>query len=614
MFKRFMGFLILATGIWACNKIKVQNPSPLTGAQVINAPASSIRLFNFSGQPLDVKVNNIPLTAFSSATNAQGNQIGLALFPTNVWPSGNDGSPVALPTSLENRQAAMPIIIEPRGQGVYLTGPGYLTSFAIDTTLVDDPTQPKDYYVLGNGTLQVIPRNSVAPANPQNCKIRIYNLGQARDTMNLQGSLTLTYADGTPVNAALSNVAPGTASSYVELPMGAYQFKLYVSNGSTPGSTPDYTRQLSELPAMPDLRNGLPGVQADLTTMVRGFLPGGTYSLVVTPTIFGYDLYGGGSPNFFLINAYRVITEQAAPTNVDWARVQGANAFGAQGISFTVDGMPMGNNISFGTAGDYTVVSKGLHRIEALDASGNSLGEQSLQFNPFDNITAWAYMQNDTPRISFTNVDWTSTLYEAPGGDVVNDGTDGSSNTYSFPYCQQYRFMNFSDVPYVTFTTEGNMINSGLSGNAQNPLQSDTLAYPQSFTNLQPGVPVTYNPFVIFPSSLGLYQLLLKDGGLPYFYLEGLNGNLGLASSNPFPLRAYASQPAQGTQGAQIPGQILSGVPSMPGSSTASGTQIYVNGLLPKTENGLYTIALIGSSTASDPSTQLKMIVIKHNK
>jgi len=610
MYKGFFGLLSVVLLAQGCAKAKQDIPSTLTGTQVINAPASSIRLFNFTGQSLDVKVNTIPLTAFSTDANAQGNQIGLALFPANVWTSATNGSPVILPTSLENKQSSMQVIIEPRIAGFSLNGLGQTSSFYIDTTLVDDPLNPRDYYVLFGGRLQVIPRNSVSPANPQNFKIRIYNLSGPKDTMGLTGNLTLTYADGTPVSTALTSVPAGSASSYIELPYGPYQFKLYAAK---PGGAPDYTKQLTELPSYPLVSNGIPEPQSDLTTMVRGYQPGGTYSILVTPNLFGWDFSGGGFATYFNINSYRVLTEQAAPTNTDWARIQGVNALSAQGVSFLVDGLAMGTNVPYGQAGDYTIVSQGTHVVTAQDAGGKVLSRQSFELYAFDNITAWAYMRNDTPGLVFSNTDLTSTLYESSASNIVDDGTSGSVNTYEIPYGLQFRFLNLSNVPYVTFTQEGNLLNPGLSGNANNELQNDTLAYPQAYINLQPGIPVTYNPFVVYPANLEISNAVaITTGGNPYPYVEGLYGNQGAAVSSPVPLRAYASEPATGSYGAQVPGAILPTVTVLTAANFASGALIYPNGV-PGTENGFYTVALIGNTTVSGQG-QAQMIVVKHNK
>lgn len=603
MHKRIIGFLIIILAGTGCAKTKPALPSTLTGPQVLNAPASSIRLFNFSGQALDVKVNNVPLTAFSASSNAEGNQIGLALFPQNVWPAIYSGAPVTLPTSLENNKSAMSLVIEPRD----LAGVEGLGIFYIDTTVVDNPLAPVDYYVLASGQLKAVPRNSVAPANPQNFKVRIYNLCATRDTMGLTGNVTMTYADGTPVNTALSGIAPGTASPYVEMPYGSYQFKLYVAQ---PGGTPDYTKQLTELPSYPDLTRGIPAPQYDLTTLVRQMQPGGTYSLVVTQNIFGYDLTGGGSATYYLINAYRVITEQAAPVNTDWARIQGVNAVSTSGVSFTVDGAPMGSGVPYGQTGGYTIVSQGTHEIEAVDATGKVLSRQSYQLSAADNITAWAYTRNDTPRLAFTNTDMTGTLYESVGYGIVDDGTDGSVNTLQLPYNMQFRFLNLSDVPYLTFTTEGTLLNPYILGNETNGNQNDTLAYPEAYINLRQGLADSINPFVLYPGMLTESSLTTGSvSGFPPYLVTGSNGNLGKAQNTPLPLRAYASEPATANGEAQIPGAILAAVPTLTTNDFTAGSLIYPMGT-PQAENGYYTVALIGSNASGNAH----MIVIKHNK
>ncbi len=99
------------------------------------------------------------------------------------------------------------------------------------------------------------------PAQAEYFKIRILNSQQENDPLGLTGAVTLTYADGSPVHAKLSNIAPGATSEYVELPYGAYQFKLFATNGMSI----DVTKQFSELPVQPDYQ-----VQQTTSTTTAG--------------------------------------------------------------------------------------------------------------------------------------------------------------------------------------------------------------------------------------------------------------------------------------------------------------------------------------------------------
>ena len=607
MRKRSFYYLFFLVVLAACAKVKPQPVSPLTGSQVLNSPGSSIRLFNFYNADLDVKVNNIELTAFSGDPKAAGNQLGLSIFPANVWPNNDNGSPVTLPATLLDKNQQMHLIIRPRNLTQF-TGLGEPSVFNIDTVLTNNPLQPNDYYTMADGTLKTISRNSVSPSNPPDFKFRILNLQRAGDTLGLSGPVVLTYADGTRVKQ-LDTVTPGAISPYIELPYGSYQFKLFIAKAD---GTPDLTKQLAELPVYPDMTNFPQNpVQTGLTTRVRGYSPGGTYSIVVTPNILGYDLNGGGNPDFFLINSYRVITEQAAPLNTSWARMQGVNALSASGISLMVDGQTMGNQLGFGQSSDYTILPQGTHMVQAQDASGKVLASKSIMLYPFDNITAWAYNLNGQPAIVFSNMDMTSTLYEAAASGIIDDGTNGSSNTLHFIYALEMRFLNLSDVPYVTFTDDGNLINPYLSGNEANTnLQSDTVAYPQAYINLAPGQPVAYNPFVIFSGGPSPFTITLRG----QTYIPSRGGRMGHPASNPVPVRAYQSQIANGSYAAEVPGSLLQGVPPLTAQYFASGTKIYPNGI-PEADNGFFTVALIGSAAITPGSPgAARMIAVKHNK
>lgn len=608
-FRRFVGggllVVLLPVVFGACRKTKIDNPYPLTGDQVAGSTPSSVRLFNFYNAILDVKANNVPLTTFSSAS-VQGNQIGLSLFPSGAWNSGDNGSPVTMPASLFDRNGQLHLIIQSRGIQGYQGLPS-IPVLHIDTIVSNDLLHPKDYYIMGDGNLKIIDRNIVAPSQSDHFKLRIMNFGQRKDTLNLNGAVILTYADGTPVNPALSWVDTNTISPYVELPYGSYQLKLYIA--ISPG-VPDYTRQLAELPVYPVFTNGGNTPQQDLVTRVRGYKPGGTYTMMVNPNVIGYNFSTNGeSPTFFLINSYRVLTEQAAPQNISWARLQAVNAWQDQPVSFRVDGATMTSGLGLGQSGDYSTVSQGSHHVEAVDGSGNTIAAGDILLYPYDNITAWVFIKDGKPAMVFTNTDLTTTLYENLNPNTVDDGTDGTKYTWQFNYALQTRFLNLSDVPYLTYTTDGVLLNPKVSGNSLNQGQVDTLAYPQAFINLQPGAPALTNPFVVYPSNEGGW-LITYNGST---YMEGGGSNrVGLALRDPLPLRVFQSSPADGVYEAQVPGSLLGSVAPLLEKDFASGTLIYPDGKL-RAENGYYTVALVGSVLGgSGPSGRL--IVVRHNK
>src|ERR1700759_1916051 len=81
----------------SCAKTKLDTLLQPSGSEVVTN--SSIRLFNFYNLNLDVTVNNIPLTNYSSTAGA-GTQAGLSLFPTGAWLTTDDGNPFFVPNSL----------------------------------------------------------------------------------------------------------------------------------------------------------------------------------------------------------------------------------------------------------------------------------------------------------------------------------------------------------------------------------------------------------------------------------------------------------------------------------------------------------------------------------
>ncbi|OQP50294.1 hypothetical protein A4H97_00140 [Niastella yeongjuensis] len=600
--------LLLPAVFVGCAKDKIENGYQLSGVQVAGSPGSSVRLFNFANAQLDVKVNNIPLTNFSSNSGVTGTQIGLSLFPSGAWKAAEDGAPVTLPVSLFDKDGKVHIIIRNRSLSGF-QGLGYLPYLNIDTVFNNDPFHPKDVYVMASGYLKVIDRDATAPAQPDHFKLRIINLGQPKDSdaLKLGGYVVLTYADGTPVNAALNYVKDSTISPYVEIPYGSYQFKLYAA--LSPG-VPDYTKQLAELPVYPVMvQTGPAPAQQDLVTRVRGFKPGGTYSIVVTPNIIGYNFATNGEvPTFYIINSYRILTEQSAPRNISWARMQAVNAYQDQAITFRVDGNTLAKDLALGASGDFNTVVQGAHHIEAIDKSGNTIASSDIVLYPYDFITAWVYAKEGKPAILFSNTDFTSTLYATITGSV-DDGTDGSKNTWSHPYAIQTRYLNLSDVPNVTFTKDGALFSPYISGGGINPGQNDTLAYPQAFINLQPGVAINNNPFVVFPTATPPSGWTITLNGSTY-QEGGGNNKLGLAASNPLPIRAFQSTPATGVYEGLIPGSLLESVAPLKEEDFASGTLIYPDGKR-RAENGFYTVAIIGSASGTPAR---KLIVVKHNK
>src|SRR6202012_5493580 len=330
---------------------------------------------------------NIPLTSYGQAIT-QGTQAGLSLFPSGSWLSTDNGNPFFVPNSLVAKDRLVHILISTPPLTLNSTYSGTSFSLAsIDTTVVDDPLNPKDYYALATGHLLVIPRSTAAPTQPQNFKIRVINLGAPTDPSNLVGPVKLTYSDGSTVDTALLSVAPGVTSSYVELPYGAYMFRLSV-NG-------DPTKELAELPVLSNFNSCVyptPETQEGIFPRVRTFKPGATYSIVITQNIGIFQQCNYATPPVpWPYNAYRIVTEQSPALNTTYARVDAFNALPAVPVSVTVDGQPLGGQLPYAGHSDYGIYVQGPHQVQVMNAEGAVLATKSLTLSPFDNYTVWVY-------------------------------------------------------------------------------------------------------------------------------------------------------------------------------------------------------------------------------
>ena len=591
MNKRILLPLLVSLALQACLKAKVENV--LQPNTVLNTTSSSIRLFNFSASNLDIAINNNPLTSFVNNVSTGGTQLGLTLFPNGYWPSADNGSPFNVPQVLLDKNGNAHVHIQYRLSYSESSNPP-----AIDTTLQDDPLNPKDYYVMDNDAhLVILNRDNTPPAQPQDIKIRIINMGQTGDPLNLSGPVVLTYADGTMVDPVTGNVGTGVMGAYAEIPYGSYEFKLFMSKGGIP----DFTRQLAELPLYPnyDPCGSIP-VQEDMLPQLRTFKPGGVYSVVITPNFFRYyACHDQTTAKFATLNAYRVVTEQDPGTNVTFARMQGINAMGASPVSFQVDGQPLASSLAFGKASDYSIFVQGTHQVIVLDGSGKTLVQKPITLYPYDNYALWAYNHPDgTPDILFSSVDMTGVVYSSvyinANGNIsyYDDGTSGLGRLDTVPYAWETRFINLSpDVPYATFTDDSVLLTSLNQGN-------DSIAYTASSINMATGVLPADNPYTLVT--------LFGYNNAPSAYPPRLVSK----GITPGELRAYSSTPTQ------IPGSLLTNVaPVQSSQGFVANPALYSPGYLLPAELGSYTVALIGKISASpgDPEAA-RLIVIKHNK
>ncbi len=419
---------------------------PVTGLPANN---SSIRLFNLFGFPMDVTVNNIPLTAYSqSGTTGVGQ--GVALFPGGVW---NDGTSFTIPYTLINKDGTAKISILPR---VYNKSGASPLPAPADTVLADDPLHPTDYYLLSDGHLHPIARSAAVPSQPFDFKIRVINLSSITDTNNLAGPMTLTYADGSLVDPKLTNVQQGSISDYVELPYAAIEFKLFANQ--------NFTQQLSRLPVEPNFQPGSGGGgvfdQEARFSPTQTFKPGGVYAVVISQNIIQYfDRFG--TVYYVPANSYRIITENSPAVNITYARIQAVNVYPSAGkIDVQVDGRSLGTRGSFGENTDYSIFVQGNHQVQAFDQNGNLLVQQNMLLFPYDNITAWVYENDSVPALCFS----------------ANDMNSVHIN-------MQFNFLNLcSGLPFLTFAAD----NYGPLG-----------------ANLLLGEPVTENPYLAYDLTPG---------------------------------------------------------------------------------------------------------------
>jgi hypothetical protein len=621
----FLSVLSLGYMLWTgCAKNKLNNTLPTQA--VLTSSNSSIILYNFYGLPVDVTVNNLPLTSYagnsSQTQGIQANQLGVALFPNGYWA---DGAAFAIPATLLDKQGNAHIRITPRGSFNTSAAGGYQAA-TVDTILQNTPLTPKDYYVQYTGRLAVIPHNAAAPSQPQNFKIRVINLAPVPDTFGFMGPVTVTYANGAPVDPALSNVPadtlPGYISSYIELPLGAYEFKLFW-NG-------DPARQLVELPLIPNFNGSGTGQppQEAILPLVRAFKAGATYSIVITPNtqfVPTYPISSMAPPTAIRTNSYRIVTEQAPAANTTYACMDAVSALDLPGISITVDGQPLGSNLAFGGYATHKVYVWGNHQVQVLDQDQQVIAAKSINMYANDYLTAWAYLDpGGKPDIVFSSTDMSGALYlTSPNGSAVNntgstyvpvtdDGTNGSIRIQNSTYLWQSRFLNLSeDVPFITFgsdlvTTPGNNEQDVLFTNLYPFGGGDSNNFATATINLGQGVTNAYDPFLQFQViSTSFFQNADGSTSAPVggFFPRGANN-----------IRVYQSEPGPP---ALVPGTVLGGVGPLPFHSFIANPAMYTSpSLAPQAEPGFYTVALIGRAFGNDasPEDQGRLIYVKHNQ
>lgn len=496
---------------------------------------------------MDIMVNGKKLSNWGAGPTTVGGPENPP-YPTPYFPTtGKLGSTYFIPAEF----------IDAKGKAlVELGGSGA----AVTTEIEDSYTNPLDYYYnvqdyTVSGVLTPVPRPVVKPSQPKNILIRVVNL--ASDAVAGSGTdetLSLGYANGEPVSAATSGIAKGHWSEYTEIPYGTYEFRMLID-----GTAKQYPLVSSlNIYGADDFRiaNTL-----FYYTQRRVFQPGGVYTIAVSLKM-GKDPFGVPHP----VNMFTVIADLNPSVNLSYARVQVANAFPDEAFNVLVDENPL-PSIRFGEAGDYSILTTGVHTIKWVNGSGTVEKEQKISVKGGDNFTVACYPGPDKHMA-------TTILQNNMSGIINNasneDGSDGTTAVFDPATIMamniQTRFMNLCpELPYVSFTAKNGAT-----------LASGTTAYPSAAVNLKYGTA---------PDAVAL----------PYPYIN-LNNTV---------IEAYASGPGF------IPGNRLEGVLPLSATNFIHLPAEFYAGGLPVGEAGVYTVALVGHY---DNENQPRLIVIKHNK
>lgn len=571
---KLLSFLSLAL-LFFCQSCKKEKVDTVLDNRVLteNRASSMARIINVAGYN-QVVANGDSLTNFIVRNPVGPDSYkfpGTSYFPTD----GRLGKIWNIPQDLFNAQSTAKLDFMTR---VYQNT--LVNDLKLDVK--NDHTNPTDYYLMPTtfmeGQPEVVPikRGVSVSSKPDHFKIRIVNLsGQIKNKGNnssgaledMTGSVSLAYADGTLVDAQTNNISSvQKTSEYIELPYGTYQFKILMQDGRQMAAmgSEAYEFTLIDPPTSTiptDLMKS-----TDLTyAPIQTYQPGGIYTILVAPQSFRYLVNDIGETSDTYQNSFQVINDNNPPVNHTYFRVQAINAWDTQNVSFRVNGKLIANDLGFGMVGGYANFIEGTHKIEALDASGKIIAAVDQVLRAAQNYTAWLFPdQAGTVKLLLVANDLSGTTSLQNGQD---DGTFARTQQKFFFF---KRFLNFSaDNPYITFT-----LNNGqpVFGNGNNN---------QVGVNMQSGIPLYDRPF----ASNSYSQIA-------------------------FDLMAYRSKPNV------VPGVWANDIPILKHDDFIANKLLYTQAgrRLPIQEAGVYTVALIGKTTNSNPATKAKMIIIKHNK
>ena len=542
----------------SCAKPKVdQRTGNLVSYQQVTS--SRTRLVNLYGMTtLYVDGQGLTDTAFATGPDDVVNPTPTVWFPT----TGRLGQTYYIPEQFFQNDTAKVAV---NSFAVFAVSGG-----SANFSVVDNYYQPNDYYITryrngspgsaelaGSDSIFAFPRAISAATDPTHFMIRLINLSSGPDDANLLGPMSLAFADGTLVSSTTNNITTGNASSYIELPYGTYQFKVLTSDGR---QVPGGSGAVGRYTAIMD--------QYNVTFAPMGtYAPGGVYTIVVSATSgFSYPSVPAYTPT--VENSFQIVTDITPAANLNYARIQAANALPATGepLVLTVDGQAISGPLDYDSVSDYSILPVGSHYVALQTAQGQLLDQQLFTLNGGDNYTVWIYPDpSDRPALLWAQNNLSGS-YVVPSG-------DGSDNTYNvtstnFPFW--VRFLNLCpDLPYVTFTQNNGVLFPQLYG------LSATCAQ-----NLVPGE--------VSPQS--------------FQYIMGID-------SMRAPVLAFASQPLV------VPGDWLPDISAVPSTAfVRSPLSAYPNGI-PAGEPGVYTVALTGRyGAAAKGNPAAKMIVLKHTK
>jgi len=430
--------------------------------------------------------------------------------------------------------------------------------------------QTNEYYLSGQPDMLAIPRDTKSPARPDYFKVRLLNLSSqllnnSAGMENLNGSLQLTWADGTPVSDKLNNIKPGEYSEYIEIPYGTYQFKVLTPDGrQIPGQEPDDYYIIDPSTSSICTYNSANQPQPTYQTYapIHAYKPGGIYTIVVSAQSFKYP-YPGSTTNEQLAayqNGFEIIADVDEPVNTTYARAQFINALPKDGaVTLKLNGKEISEaGVTFGSVTDYTTLINGNYTLEAMDSGGNVLASTTYPMSAGQNYSVWlsnANTGNDSLIVVANNL--SGSMYSDTG-----DGQDASYDRFNRPYFLKLRFLNFdTDFEYLSFTTD--------NGQA-------------------------------FSSTIGLQ---LKPNYVPK---EEPYVSLKYETLNSFQIMAYRSTATT------APGVWADEIPVLTSQDLIPRRELYSKGI-PTLNTGVYTIALIGRKT-DDDRYKSKMIIITHTK